>query len=377
MRFREVLLLGGLAFNLMAATPDKMLVFIGTYTGGPSKGIYTYELNLPDGHLRPTGLAAETPSPSFLAIHPSKQFLFAVNELDEYQGKRAGAVTGFRLDAKSGKLTQINQVSSGGAAPCYISIDKKGRFALVANYNGGSVTVLPISQNGELGAPSAFVQHTGSGVTKSRQAEPHAHSINLYAANRFAIAADLGLDKLLVYRFDAEAGTLTPNTPPFTQVAAGSGPRHFAFHPNGQSAYAINELLSTLTAFSYDSAGGVLTGIQTMTTLPKGPEPGNSTAEVQVHPSGKFVYGSNRGNDSIAVYSVDPSGKLKYVENEKTRGKTPRNFGIDPTGAWLIAANQDSDTLAVFKIDPMTGALTAVGDTISAPKPVCVKFLAP
>jgi 6-phosphogluconolactonase len=364
-----------LSFAIEAFAADKIHVFIGTYTGGPSRGIYSYELNLQDGSLRQVGLAAEISSPSFLAIHPNKRFLYAVNEVENFGGQKAGAVTGFKIDGSGTKLEKINDATSGGPGPCHLSVDKSGKFVLVANYSGGSVEVLPINNKGELALPTSFVQHTGSSVNKQRQGEPHAHSINLDAKNRFAVAADLGLDKLFVYRFDSKSGNLTPNDPPFAALAPGSGPRHFAFHPNGKNAYVINEILSTATAFSWNGEKGVLTELQTVSTIPNGPVPGNSTAEIQVHPSGKFVYGSNRGQNTIAVFSVDSSGKLTHVENESTRGKTPRNFGIEPGGKYLIAANQDSDTLAVFKIDQKTGALGPVGQTVSAPKPVCVKFL--
>jgi 6-phosphogluconolactonase len=374
MRFKPLFLSLLFCMSTFAASSNKMLVFIGTYTGGPSKGIYTYELDLQNGSLREIGLAAESPNPSFLAIHPNKRFLYSVNELE---GKGNGLITGFTIDSKTGKLTKINETSTGGPGPCFLTVDRTGKFVLAANYSGGSVCAAPINERGELGPDSAFIQHAGSSVDKSRQSEPHAHSINLDAHNRFAIAADLGLDKLLVYRFDAAKGTLTPNDPPFATIAPGSGPRHFAFHPNGKNAYVINEIASTLTALSYDADRGVLTGLQTLSTLANGPVKGNSTAEVQVHPSGKFVYGSNRGDNSIAIFAVDASsGKLTHVANTSTRGKTPRNFGIDPTGKFLIAANQDSDSLAVFRIDQTSGKLEAIGETISAPKPVCVKFLA-
>jgi 6-phosphogluconolactonase len=256
-----------------------------------------------------------------------------------------------------------------------LSLDRSGKYVLVANYSGGSVEVLPINAKGELGERTAFIQHIGSSVNKSRQSEPHAHSANVDPKNRIAVVADLGLDKLMLYRFDPAHGTLTPNDPPLASIAPGSGPRHFAFAPNGKFAYVINEISSTATAFSYNAKRGALTEIQTISTLPDGPVDGSSTAEIQVHPSGKWVYGSNRGHDSIAVFSVDSSGKLARVENESTRGKIPRNFGIDPSGQYLIAANQDSDSLAVFKIDQKTGALDLVGEPIAAPKPVCVRFL--
>jgi 6-phosphogluconolactonase len=360
-----------------AQAPEKMLVFIGTYTGGDSKGIYAYELSMKDGSLRELGLAAEIPSPSFLAIHPNRKFLYAVNEVPDFEGKKSGSATAFAIE-RDGKLKQLNAQSSGGPGPCHVVVDHAGKNLLLANYGGGSVAVLPIQDDGHLSPASSFIQHTGSSVNVRRQKEPHAHSINVDKQNRFAIAADLGLDKLLVYRYDAATGRLEANDPAFASVKAGSGPRHFAFHPGGRSAYVINEILSTVTAFAYDADKGKLSEIQTISTLPEGWTGENqSTAEIQVHPTGEFVYGSNRGHDSIVVFKVaDASGKLTYVENESTQGKTPRNFGIDPTGAYLIAANQQSDSLVVFRIDQNTGALTPTGTKVSAPKPVCVKFLA-
>jgi 6-phosphogluconolactonase len=350
-------------------------VYIGTYTGPKSKGIYLFSLDNASGKLTPKGLAAEVTSPSFLAIHPSQRYLYAVGEVNDFKGKKAGGVSAFSI-GQDGKLTLLNQQPSGGQGPCHISIDKTGRNALVANYGGGSVACLPIDEAGKLKEPSATIQHQGSSLNPQRQKQPHAHSINLSPDNRLALAADLGLDKVLIYDFDAFKGTLAPHDPAFAKVPPGSGPRHFAFHPGGKYAYAINELTSTMTAFSWDEGRGALTEIHTTTTLPGGHVGNNSTAEVQVHPSGKFLYGSNRGHDSIAVFSVDPAtGKLTAVETESTRGKTPRNFGIDPTGKWLIAANQNTHTLSVYSINPETGALDPVGDPIECPSPVCVKFL--
>jgi 6-phosphogluconolactonase len=248
---------------------------------------------------------------------------------------------------------------------------------LVANYGGGSVSVLPIQSDGRLGPATGFVQHEGSSVNPRRQERPHAHSMNLDAANRFAFAADLGLDKVLVYRFDANRGTIVPNDPPAATVAPGSGPRHFAFHPRGRNAYVINEMTSTVTAFRYDAGRGRLTELHTISTLPQGFTGNNSTAEVQVHPSGRFLYGSNRGHDSIAIFSIDSdTGRLTQVGHQPTGGRTPRNFGIDPTGVYLLAANQESSTVTVFRIDPRTGRLTPTGQTVNVPVPVCVKMMA-
>ena len=351
------------------------LVYIGTYTGPQSQGIYVYKFESGSGRLTPLGLAPESANPSFLVVHPNHRFVYAVNEIGNYEGQKRGAVSAFALDSKTGKLTLLNQVSSGGVDPCYIALDRTGKYALVANYTSGSVVAFPLLADGRLGNASAFVQHTGHGVNRERQEGPHAHSINLSPDNRFAIAADLGLDELLVYRFDATKGTLLANDPPFVKVPAGSGPRHFAFHPNGKFAYAIEEMGSSVTAFFYDAAGGILHPLQTLSTLPKDFKGHDDSAEVQVHPSGKFLYGSNRGHDSIVVFAIDAAhGTLTPVEHVPTQGKEPRDFSIDPTGAYLIAANQNSNTLVVFRIDASSGRLTATGQVLELHAPVCVKF---
>ena len=352
---------------------NDIAVYFGTYTGPKSKGIYLSRLDLASGKLSAPTLAGETEQPSFLALHPNRRFLYAVNETGS--GRRGmGKVTAFAVGA-DGKLTLLNQQPSRGTEPCHLVIDRAGKHLLLANYGSGSVAAFPISPDGRLSESTAFVQHSGSSANPQRQKEPHAHSINLDAANRFAVVADLGLDKVLVYRFDGAKGTLSPNKPPSTSVKAGSGPRHFAFHPNGRNAYVINEIASTVTAFQYDAGQGVLKEVQTLSTLPKDYKGDSSTAEVQVHSSGKFLYGSNRGHDSIVVFAIEANGTLRYIENTATGGKTPRNFGISPDGRYLLAANQDSANVVVFRIDPQSGRLTSTGNTLEVPSPVCVKFL--
>jgi 6-phosphogluconolactonase (cycloisomerase 2 family) len=349
-------------------------VYFGTYTKGKSKGIYRSLFDVVTGKLGEPELCAETSNPSFLGIHPNHKFLYAVGELADQHG---GAVNSFAIEP-SGKLTLLNQQSSVGAGPCYVGVDKAGKNALVANYSGGSVAVLPIHSDGKLGKASAFVQHAGSSVNPKRQQGPHAHSIFLDADNRFAFAPDLGLDKVMIYQFDAAQGTLTPNNPAFGTVAPGSGPRHFAFHPNGKFAYVINEMLCTVTAFHYDAMRGALNEVQTITTLPPDEtvRPGYSTAEILVHPNGKFLYGSNRGHDTIAVYAIDiRTGKLTPVQHAPTLGKMPRNFNLDPTGRWLIAGHNNSDFVFVFRVDPVTGQLTPTGQSIELSMTVCVKFM--
>ncbi len=361
-----------------SAASGGMLVYVGTYTGAKSKGVYVSRLDAATGALTPPQLAAEVASPSFLAVHPTSRFLYALNEVNTFAGKPAGSVSAFTIDRATGLLKELNQQSSVGAGPAHLIVDKGGRNVLVANYGGGSIAVLPIGKDGRLKSATAFVQHTGSSVNPQRQKEPHAHSINLDPANRFAYVADLGLDKVLVYRFDAAKGLLTLNDPSSASLKPGSGPRHLAIDPPGRFAYVINELTCTITVFSVDGAKGVLREVQTISTLPasQAMQSGFSGAEVQVHPSGKFVYASNRGHDSIAVFAVDQAtGRLTYVENEPTQGSTPRGFGIDPDGRYLLAGNQRSDTVVVFRIDPKTGALTPTGNKIEIGSPVCVKFV--
>lgn len=361
-----------------AASGADWLVYFGTYTGKKSRGIYVSRFNAATGALGAPELAAEAASPSFLAVHPKGRFLYSVNEVDKTRDKPAGGVSAFGIDAATGKLTPLNQQSSGGPGPCHLIVDKAGRNVLVANYGGGSVAVLPLDKDGSLREASAFVQHKGSSVNQSRQEAPHAHGIYLDSANRFAFVPDLGLDRLVAYRFDPSHGTLTPNEPAFASVAPGSGPRHFAFTPNGRFAYVINEMLCTVTAFSFDPKRGGLSELQTISTLPEGEsiKPGYSTAELFVHPSGKFLYGSNRGHDSIVSYAIDgKSGKLSRVSHTPTQGKIPRSFGIDPSGRWLLAANQNSDSVVVFKVDTGTGQLTATGGIVEVGAPVSVAFV--
>ena len=357
------------------AANGKYRVYVGTYTGAKSKGIYLFEMDPATGETTPPRVVAETPNPTFLAIHPNGKYLYAANEVGKFGNEDAGFVSAFAIDAKTGGLTPLNQQSSKGTGPCHLVVDREGKNILVANYGGGNVAVLPIGRDGKLAPATAFIQHKGSSVDQGRQEGPHAHSINVAPDNRYAFAADLGLDKVLVYRFDAGKGTLVANDPPAGVVAPGSGPRHFAFHPSGKYAYVINEMLCTVTTFSYDAKTGALKELQTIATLPN-PVPGNSTAEIVAHPSGKFLYGSNRGHNSIAMFAIDPkTGLLTAMGHEPTQGKMPRNFAVDPTGVYLLAENQDSDTIVFFKIDPNTGKLTPTGKTVSVPVPVCVKFL--
>ena len=353
-----------------SAGAAEFLVYFGTYTRGSSKGIYVSRLDTATAKLTEPNLAAETPNPSFVALHPNRKFLYAVSE-----GGKAGAVSAFAIDPKTGRLAFLNKVSSQGGGPCHLNVDKTGKNVVVVNYGTGSTAVLPVEPDGKLREASSFIQHKGSSADKSRQEGPHAHSVNFSADNGFAVVADLGLDQVLVFKFDAAKGTIAPNDPPYASVAPGSGPRHFAFHPGGKFAYVINEMKCTVTAFSWDAKRGVLKEIQTIGTTPAGFTGENDTAEVQVHPNGKFLYGSNRGHNSIAVFAIDrKKGTLTPIEHVSTQGKIPRNFGIDPTGSFLLAANQDTDNVVVFRIDAKTGRLTPTGQVLQVGTPVCVKF---
>ncbi len=358
-----------------AAEPSRSWVFVGTYTDHGSKGIYRMAFDSESGKLSDLKVAAELESPNFLAVHPTQRYLFAVNDAAKGE-KAAGEVTSFALDPRSGALARIGRQPVVGQGPCHLVVDASGKNALVANYSDGSVNVLPIGPDGQLGPASDVVRHTGKVFDPVRQERPHAHSINLDKANRFAVVADLGLDRLFVYRFDPARGKLAPNDPPAAKVKDRAGPRHFAFHPDGRHAYVINEIDCTVTAFDYDPDHGTLTEIQTIPTMPIAVEPRHSTAEVVVHPSGKFLYGSNRGHDSLAVFAIEPgTGRLKLVEYEPTGGKTPRNFAVDPTGSYLLAENMASDTIVVFRVDAETGALEPTGQVVGVPRPCCAKFV--
>lgn len=366
------------AADAASKKPGELLVYVGTYTGPKSEGIYAYRLDLASGKCTPLGVAAKVKNPSFVAVHPSQKFLYSVSEIEDHAGKPTGGVSAFAIDRATGKLAPLNEQASEGRGPCHVTVDKTGRVAMVANYGGGSVASLPIGEDGKLAPAASAIQHKGKSVDPARQEGPHAHSINPSPDNAFAVAADLGLDKVLVYKLDPSAGTLTANDPPSASTAPGAGPRHFAFHPSSKYAYVINEMDCTVTAFDYDAKRGVLTPKQTVSTLPgdEKVEEGYSTAEVQVHPSGKFVYGSNRGHDTISVFAVNENdGTLKQIQNVSTEGKTPRGFGIDPTGAYLLAGNQSSGTITVFRIDAKTGQLTPTGEKLEVGSPVCVKFV--
>jgi len=355
-----------------ADDPTTQRIYFGTYTSRGSEGIYVAELDS-KGKLSEPRLAAKVTNPSFLALHPNKQWLYAVSEVETTEGKKGGGVTAFRINDSDGTLSKINSQLTGGGAPCHLSLDKTGKCVMVANYSGGSVNALPIKEDGSLGEAGSFIQHKGKSINKQRQEGPHAHSINVSPDNRFAFAADLGTDEIRIYQLNVAKAKLIPHQA--VSTPAGGGPRHFTFHPNGRFAFANNEMTSSVTTYKYDEASfdataGMLKKLETASTLPADFKGDNSTAEVKVHPNGKFVYVSNRGHDSIAIFAVKDNGTLEPVGHASTGGKTPRNFNI--CGNFLLAANQDSGTVVVLKIDEATGSLTPTGSSIKVPMPVCV-----
>lgn len=354
---------------------DRML-YIGTYTDDKrSKGIYLMRLSRRTGAMTIVGVAAETTNPSFVALSPDGSTLFAVNEVGDVDGHPAGAVAAFARDATSQGLRALGGASTSGAAPCYVSTDRTGRFLFAANYGSGSVVMFPIHPDGTIGAQAALVQHHGHGPDAERQEGPHAHCVIPDPSNRFVLVADLGIDRIMVYRFDAQSGTLNTSTAAQGMLAPGSGPRHLAFHPGGRVLYVTNELSSTVTAFRYDPDTGSLSELQTVPAVSGATTVRNAPADIHLHPSGRFLYMSNRGHNSIAVFAIDPTtAKLAPVQLASTEGDWPRNFAIDPSGDFLLVANQRSDSIHSFRIDATTGRLTSTGHGVTLPSPVCVRF---
>ena len=361
---------------MMNAHAGEFFVYVGTYTARGSRGMYLCRFDAATGKLGAADLAAELPNPTFLAIHPQGRFLYSVSEVRDAGGRHGGGVSAFAIAPGTGRLTLLNRQPSRGAGPCHISVEATGRCALVANYASGSVAMLPIRNDGRLGEATDAVQHQGSSVHPERQAGPHAHSITPSPDNRFGLAADLGLDRVMIYRLDLSAGRLRPNDPSSAAVKPGAGPRHLAFHPDRPLVYLINELANTVIAFNWDASRGALREMQTISTLPSDFRGASYCADVHAAPSGRFLYGSNRGHDSIAIFRIDePQGTLSLVGHQPTLGKWPRNFAIDPSGAWLLVANQESDSIVVFRIDPTAGRLSPTGYAAAVSMPVCLQLL--
>lgn len=369
----------------VAAAGGPQYVYIGTYTppSGKAEGIYVYRMDPATGALTKVQ-TVPTPSPSFLALDPSRRWLYAVNELDNYGGRPSGAVSAFAIDPAGGTLAPLNTQPSYGTYPAHLTVDPSGQYVLAANYGGGNVAVYPIQRDGSLGVATDLVQNTGAGPNAARQEAAHAHMITFDPAGKYAALVDLGIDKVLIYQLNTSSGKLVPHdvatqlgamAPSYAGAAPGAGPRHIAFAASGRYAYVINELASTIAVYAYDANNGTLRELQTISTLPAGFGGQSTTAEIAIHPNGRFLYGSNRGDDSIAIFAVDPaSGLLSPVGRQATQGKTPRNFAIDPSGAFLYAANQASDTIVAFGIDGASGRLTPTGQVTQVPTPVCIAF---
>jgi 6-phosphogluconolactonase len=360
------LLIGPLT-ALAAADVD---IFIGTYTTKDSQGLYRTQLDLHTGALAAPVLVAKLKNPAFLAAHPHQGWLYAVSETSRFAGQPGGGVTALARDAQTGALTELNCVATGGATSCHVAVDATGTRLVVANYTDGSAALFPIAADGQVGARRQHIKFSGSGPNQRRQQSPHAHGVVFDPANRFALITDLGTDRIMLYRLGA---TLLPNEPPFVGAPPGAGPRHAVFAPDGRHFFVINELHSTVTVYAWDTTRGVPTPGQTISTLPPNGAPENTGAEIAVHPAGCFVYASNRGHDSIAVFAFDAAtARLKLVQHQPTGGRTPRHFALDPSGRWLLVANQDSDSIVVFRVDAATGRLLSTGHTIHVPTPVCL-----
>lgn len=362
-------------------------VFIGTYTepilssAGEilrvrGEGIYVYKMDSRSGTMELNHIVPVGPNPSFLTFDSYNQFLYVVNEVQEYEGAETGAVSAFSLDQSTGEIKFLNRQPTHGTDPCFLVVDKTEKFVLVANYSSGSVCVLPIQTDGSLGKATDVIQHHGSGIHPTRQDNPHAHGVTFDLTGQYVFVPDLGIDKLMVYRFDSEHGKLTPHDEPWLATPPGAGPRQFVFHPDGTHAYLINELNSTITVCQFNPEKGNLKITQTISALPENFAGENTSAELQISPNGQFLYASNRGHNSIAVYAVDQmNGTLSLIGHEETRGETPRHFMIDAEGKFLLAANQDSDNIVVFDMDPASGEIKARNYIFSLPAPVCIKIL--
>jgi 6-phosphogluconolactonase len=363
----------------LTAAPSEFFVYFGTYTNAKtaSQGIYRSRLDVATGRLSAAELAAPAKDPAFLALHPNGQFLYALDESADSKRTTNKGLSAYTLNAATGALTLLAETSTGSSGACHLAVDATGRALLVANYGGGGVSAVALTPDGRFGALGPVINHRGSSVNRARQEAPHAHGIYPSPDNRYALVPDLGIDRIVAYKLDLDPPRLVPLAAA-NPLPPGSGPRHLTFHPNGRTVYVISELLCTMTTFRYEPAAGALTPIQTISTLPPGESipKGTSTAEVQVHPNGRFLYGSNRGANTLVVYAIDENtGQLTYVETVPTRGQTPRHFALDPTGTWLLAENQDSGTVAVFRIDQKSGRLTPTGPLVPVPAPVCAVFV--
>lgn len=370
---RAVIYGRALLLALVLAAPalcEDTFVYFGSHREGPKIGFSVAHFDTDTGKLTTPVFLEPAVAPAYFIIHPDGKHLYTCNS------DPGSDVSAYAIDPATAKLTLLNKKPSGGGDPSYVSLDNTNHYLMVANYLNGNFAIFALAPDGSIGERTAFVQHTGHGVDPKRQTHAFAHSIRVDPTNRFVLVADLGLDKLFVYRFDVKTGAVQPNDPPFASVKPGSGARHTLFHPNGRFVYLNNEMASTIIRFGWDSARGALTEFETVSTLPADFKGNSADSEMQLHPNGKFLYASNRGHDSLAVFSVDAqTGRLTLVEHAPTQGKTPRNFAFDPTGKWIIVTNHDSDNAVVFRVDPNTGRLTQTGQPISIPYPFCERFL--
>lgn len=355
---------------------EKYHTYIGTYTRGDSKGIYMFEFDSVSGETGEARLVAEAADPSFLSVNAEGTAVYAVLETGEWDGmENSGGIAAFSRDPESGNLTHLNSLPSYGAHPCHLELHPDASHVFFANYSGGSIGAYEVKEDHSLGALTGFVQHTGGSIHRGRQKSPHGHAIHLSPDRKVLMSADLGVDCLWMHTFDPEFGTIGTHPSHSRPMRPGSGPRHFAFHPTNNLVMVLNEMSSQLTSFRYNRKSGNLSFINQVSTLPEDFESRSSTAEVVIHPNGKFVYASNRGHDSIAHFTIDNRGSLKRQSITKTGGKTPRNFNVDPTGKWLVAASQNSGFVTFFQIDPATGNLSPFGKPLNVPHPVCVRFV--
>ncbi|MCE9560670.1 MAG: lactonase family protein [Planctomycetes bacterium] len=366
------------ALGMIAATATtsakEPLVFITAFAPGEQGGIHAYEFDTKLGKLKQIHRTAGAENPFFLALSPNKKFLYSIHA-KQFGGKENEQVAAYEVVGRTGELKLLNRQSAEGTAACYLDVDKTGKAVLVANYSSGSVASLPVKEDGSLGEHASFFKHAGSSVNPKRQKEPHAHCIVVSPDNQYAYAADLGLDQILCYKIDPATAKLTPNKTPFSKSPAGAGPRHLTFHPNGKRVYVINELLNSVSVFDYDPESGSLTEKQTISTLPSDFKGTSYCADLKITPDGRFLYGTNRGHDSIAAYSIGDDGKLTLVAIEPSLGKGPQNLAITPGGEWLICANMPGKNVAVFKIDAKSGQLKSAGEPISQPSPSCIMLL--
>jgi 6-phosphogluconolactonase len=361
---------------LATASAADMFVFFGTHTTGPGKGFSLAHFDTATGALTTPVFLQEAADPAYFILHPDGRHLYTCNSILEYQGKPGGSLSAYAIDPATARLTLLNRQPSYGGDPSYVSFDRTLHFLFVANYQGGNIAAFALKPDGSLGERTAFIQHTGKSVDPKRQTKPYAHSIVTDPANRFVLVPDLGVDKMFIYRFDASSGALRPNDPPFVTVKPGAGPRHVVFHPNGHWVYLIHEMGSIVTLYDWDAARGALKEVQTVSTLPEGWKGVSTCSEMLIHPNGKFLYASNRGHDSIALFDIDAqTGRLKMVSTFPTLGKTPRNFAFDPTNRWLLVTNHESNNAVVFAMDEKTGRLTPHGQPVSVPYPFCERFL--